>query len=79
MNWMAGVDFQQGKEVFVYFTASSLALGSTQSPIQWLPGALSLEVKQPGREAAHSPPSTAEVKNGGAIPPLPHTSSWRGA
>jgi hypothetical protein len=23
--------------------------------------------------------STAEIKNGGAIPPLPYTSSWRGA
>jgi hypothetical protein len=34
-------------------------------------------VKQPGREADHSPPSSAEVKNGGAILPLPHTSSWR--
>jgi hypothetical protein len=22
------------------------------------------------------PPSSAEVKNGGAIPPLPHTFSW---
>jgi hypothetical protein len=29
------------------------------------------EIKRPGREADHSPPSSAEVKNGGAIPPLP--------
>jgi len=29
---------------------------------QWVPGALSLGVKRPGREAGHSPPSTAEVK-----------------
>jgi hypothetical protein len=28
-----------------------------------LPGALSLEVKRPGREADHSPPTGAEVKN----------------
>jgi hypothetical protein len=27
------------------------ALGSTQPPIQWVSGALSLEVKRPGREA----------------------------
>jgi hypothetical protein len=27
----------------------------------------------------HSSPSSAEVKNCGAIPPLPHMSSWRGA
>jgi hypothetical protein len=28
------------------------------------------------READKSPLSTAEVKNGGAIPPSPHASSW---
>jgi hypothetical protein len=28
--------------------------------------------KWPGREADHSPPSSAEVKNRGAIPRLPH-------
>jgi hypothetical protein len=36
---------------------SRSALGSTQPPIQWVPGALS-----PGREADHSPPTSAEVK-----------------
>jgi hypothetical protein len=40
-----------------------MALGPTQLPIQWVPGALSLEVKRPVREADHSPPSSAEVKN----------------
>jgi hypothetical protein len=29
-------------------------------------------VKQQGREADHSLPSSAEVKNGGAMPGLPH-------
>jgi len=31
--------------------------------IQWVPGALSLEVRRPGCESDHSPPSSAEVKN----------------
>jgi hypothetical protein len=35
-------------------------------------------VKLQGRETGDSPPSRAEVKNRGAIPPLPHKSSWRG-
>jgi hypothetical protein len=30
--------------------------------VKWVPGALSLGVKRPGREADHSPPSSAEVK-----------------
>jgi hypothetical protein len=29
-----------------------------------------------GCEAGHSPPSSAEVKNGGALPPHLHMSSW---
>jgi hypothetical protein len=39
----------------------SHALGSTQSPIQLVPGALSQRVKRQGREADHSPPTSAEV------------------
>jgi hypothetical protein len=46
-----------------YTTASRMALGPIQPPIQWVPEALSLGVKRPGREADHSPPSIAEVKN----------------
>jgi hypothetical protein len=41
----------------------SNSLGPTQPPIQWVPGALSLGVKRPGREADHSPSSSAEVKD----------------
>jgi hypothetical protein len=37
--------------------------GPTQPPIQWVPGALSLGLKRPGRESDHSPPFSAEVKN----------------
>jgi hypothetical protein len=40
----------------------STALGHTQPPIQWVPGALSPGVKRPGREADHSPPTSAGVK-----------------
>jgi hypothetical protein len=35
----------------------------TQPPIQWVREALSLRVKQSGREADHSPPSSADVNN----------------
>jgi hypothetical protein len=29
--------------------------------------------------AQHSPVSSAKVKNGGAIPPFPHASTWNNA
>jgi hypothetical protein len=38
-------------------------LGPTQPPIQWETGALFLGIKQPGREADHSPPFSVEIKN----------------
>jgi hypothetical protein len=52
--------------------------GPTQPYIQWIPGAHSLRAKRPGSEAQHSIPCNAEVKNGGAIRPLPHTYSRHG-
>jgi hypothetical protein len=51
----------------------------TPALTQWEPGAISLGVKRQGREANHSPPSSAEVKNDGDIPPPLQTSSWHSA
>jgi hypothetical protein len=50
--------------IFLFATESRPALGPIQPPIQWILGAISREVKLPERAA---------------IPPFPHTSSWRGA
>jgi len=48
--------------------------------MQWESGALSSGVTRPGREADHSPPSSAEVKEGVELYPYsPNTSSWRSA
>jgi hypothetical protein len=53
---------------------------ATQPHIQWVPGALSLGVKQPGREADHSSLSTAEVKEGVELYlHSPNTPPWCGA
>jgi len=49
--------------IFLFTTASRMAPGPTQPPIQSVPGALSLRVKRPGREVDHSPPSSDKVKN----------------
>jgi hypothetical protein len=50
-------------KIFVFCTSPRPALGPTQPPVQWVPGALSSRVNLPGREADHSPPTSAEVKN----------------
>jgi hypothetical protein len=65
MGWMIrvlGFDSRQGLGIFLFITMSRMALGPTQPPIKWVAGALSLGVKRLGREADHSPPSSAEVK-----------------
>jgi hypothetical protein len=61
-----------------FITEYRTALGPTQRSIQWIPGALSLWVKRPGREADHSPPSRAEVKECVELYFYsPNTPSWR--
>jgi hypothetical protein len=45
--------------------------GQPNPPIQWVPSALSAGVKRPGREADHSPPTSAEVKNTWIYTPTP--------
>jgi hypothetical protein len=62
------------------FTASRLALGPTQPPVLWVPGALFVGIKRSGREANHSPPSSAEVQKCVMLYLHCHnTPSWRGA
>jgi hypothetical protein len=65
-GWTIGVlgfYSRRGLGIFLFTTASRMALGPTQPPIQWVTGVLSLRIKRPGRETDHSPPSSAEVKN----------------
>jgi hypothetical protein len=66
-----GFESRQGLGIFLFATASRTALGPTHPPVQWVPAALSLGVKRPGREADHSPPSSAEVENAWSYIPTP--------
>jgi hypothetical protein len=58
-----GIGVQVPVESRIFCTPSTPALGSTQRPIQWVPGALSLGIKREEREADQSLPASAEVKN----------------
>jgi len=70
MGWATGVRFPAGameEFFFLFATACRLPPGPSQSPIQWVPEAFSLGIKRLG------------LRMRGAIPSLPHTSSWHGA
>jgi hypothetical protein len=60
----SGFDPRRGLRIFPLSSVSRPALGPTQPPVQCVPGVLSPGVKaRPGRDADHSPSSSAEVEN----------------
>jgi hypothetical protein len=77
-DWM--FESRQSLGIFPFTAAFRPTLGPTHLPIQWVPGALSVGVKGPGREPDHSPPSSAEVKECVTLyPHSPNTPPWLGA
>jgi hypothetical protein len=50
-------------ETFLFSNTTTPPLEPTQPPIQWLPGALCLGVKQLGHETEHATPSSLKFKN----------------
>jgi hypothetical protein len=57
-----GIRVPIGSRIFSFPNRPDRLWGSTQSPIQWVPGALSSGVKRAGPEADNSPPVSAKVK-----------------
>jgi hypothetical protein len=55
------------REIGARFAAGARNL----SLLNMVPGIISSVVKLPGSEVDNSPPSIAEYKNGGDVPPLP--------
>jgi hypothetical protein len=56
---------------FLFATGSRLAVGPTQSPIQWVSGAVSARLKWLGNEADTLSPSSAEVRNAWSYASIP--------
>jgi hypothetical protein len=70
----------RGWEFFSSPPHSDRLLVPVQPPIYWVPGALSQGAQRPGREADHSPPSSAGVKEWVELClHSPNTTSWLGA
>jgi hypothetical protein len=69
-----GYDSRQGQEISLLHCVQT-GSGAHPSSQPMGTGGSFPKVKRQEREADHSPPSSAEVKNGGAIRPLPHMSS----
>jgi hypothetical protein len=61
---------------FLFSTASTPALGYIRFLIQRALGTVSSRLKRPAREADHSPPPSAEVKNDADILLLSLKPSW---
>jgi hypothetical protein len=82
MDWKTRVQFPagavKGLSLFHHVQTSSGA-DPTSCPVGIGAPFLGKWQKWPGHEAIDSSPSSVEVKNFGAIPPLPYTSSWCGA
>jgi hypothetical protein len=68
MIGVLGFDSRRELGIFLFTTASRTALGTTQPPIQWVPG-----VKRPVLGADHSPISSAGVKNAWSYTSIPPT------
>jgi hypothetical protein len=66
-----GFESRQGKDFSLFLRVQA---GSRAQPTSYHSSFLG-GLKRPKREADHSPPPSAEVNNGGTIPPLPHKSS----
>jgi hypothetical protein len=80
-GWTIGsrVRFPAGDGNFSLHRVQNGSAPPLQPPIQWVPGALSLGVKRPGRKADHSPTPNAEVKECVELYlHSPSTHSWRG-
>jgi hypothetical protein len=63
VSWATGVRLLVKADVFLFVTTSRPVLGSIQLPPQRVPKVFSPGTKRPRREADHSLPSSAEVKD----------------
>jgi hypothetical protein len=76
-DWGVKVQVPVGSRMFS--TSSRPVLRPAQYPIQWVPGALSPEIKRPGVKLTTHLQLMSRSRKCGSIHPLPHTPSWHSA
>jgi hypothetical protein len=72
MGWSAGILFPAGAREFCLLHSVQTGSEARTGSYSMGTGGSTPEVKRPGRETGYLPPSSAKVKNGGAMPPLIH-------
>jgi hypothetical protein len=77
-GWTARVRFTAEERDVSFLHSVQTGAGAHSASHEMDAGGFSPGVKQLGREAYHSLPSSPEVKSNGAIILFPHTSSWLG-
>ena len=70
----AQYNYCEMQEICLFSKVSTLNLGLTQSPIQWLPWALSLRMVQPRLKGDHTPHIVSRLKMRRGNTSTPHTS-----
>lgn len=78
-NKELGFDSQHRREIVFFPPEARPSLGPTQPLILWMHGAVSLAVMQPGCVLTTDLHLVLRLRMHGAIPPVFHMSSWRGA
>jgi hypothetical protein len=72
VDWTSRVRFPAKEIDFSFLHRVQTGHGFHPASYPMGTGGSSPRVNRPGHEADYSPPSSVEVKNGGAMPPLPH-------
>jgi hypothetical protein len=65
------------QEIVLFFKVSRQVLRPTQTPIQWVTGALSQGVKRPERKIHTHLHLVQRLRISGGISPVPYMPSWR--
>ena len=68
--------FPARQDLFIFPQTFVKRQGTTESPVQWVPGLLTRRINWLGDEDGHSSLLVSRLRMREAVPPLPHVPSW---